>query len=136
MRPGIKPTSSWILVGLVTAEPQQELKALVFLGFFFFCFLWLHLQHMEVLRLGVKSELQLLAYTTAIATWDPELHLLAYSTATATWDPSRNCDLLCSSWQGQILNPLREARDPTRILMDTSWAHYHNGNFQQIHFHS
>ena len=25
-RPGIKPTSSWILVGLVTAEPCQELQ--------------------------------------------------------------------------------------------------------------
>ena len=32
---------------------------------FIFCFLWLHLQNMEVPRLGVKFELQLLAYTTA-----------------------------------------------------------------------
>ena len=31
---------------------------------FFFWFLWLHLQHMEVHGLGVKLELQLLAYTT------------------------------------------------------------------------
>ena len=30
MRPGIEPASSWILVGRVTAEPQPELKALVF----------------------------------------------------------------------------------------------------------
>ena len=29
------------------------------------CFLGLHLQHMEVPRLGVESELQLPAYTTA-----------------------------------------------------------------------
>ena len=28
-------------------------------------------QHMEVPRLGVELELQLLAYTTATATWDP-----------------------------------------------------------------
>ena len=28
-------------------------------------FLWTHLQHMDVLRLGVESELQLLACTTA-----------------------------------------------------------------------
>ena len=35
-------------------------------------------------------------------------------------DPNRICDLLCSLWQLQILNPLREARDETRILMDTS----------------
>ena len=33
-------------------------------------FLQMHLQHMEVPRLGVKSELQLQAYTTAIATLD------------------------------------------------------------------
>ena len=34
-------------------------------GFCFLLFLGLHPWHMEVLRLGVKSELQLLAYTTA-----------------------------------------------------------------------
>ena len=32
-----------------------------------FCFLGLHQTHMEVPRLGVKLELQLLAYTTATA---------------------------------------------------------------------
>ena len=36
---------------------------------FAFCFLRPHLQHMEVPWLGVESELQLLAYTTA--TWEP-----------------------------------------------------------------
>lgn len=30
-----------------------------------------HLLHMEVPKLGVGSELQLLGYTTATATWDP-----------------------------------------------------------------
>ena len=59
---------------------------------------------MEVSRLGVKLELQ----------------LRAYSTATATPDPSRICDLYLSSWQRQILNPLSEVRDPTRVLMDAS----------------
>ena len=63
---------------------------------------------MEVPRLGVKSQLQLLTYTTAIA----------------TWDPSRICDLHHSLWQHQILNPLSEARDQTRILMDTSHIHF------------
>ena len=33
--------------------------------FFFFVFLGLHLQHVEVPRLGVQLELQLPAYTTA-----------------------------------------------------------------------
>ena len=50
---------------------------------------------MEILRLGVESELQLLV--TAIAT--------------ATWDPSRVFDLHCSSQQHWVLNPLSEAGD-------------------------
>ena len=39
-----------------------------FFFFFFTFFLGLHLQHMKVPRLGVKLELQVLAYTTATAT--------------------------------------------------------------------
>ena len=39
--------------------------------FIFFVFLGPHLQHMEVLRLGVQSELWPLACTTATATLDP-----------------------------------------------------------------
>ena len=38
--------------------------------FFFFFFLCLHLRHMEVARLEVKSELHLLAHTTALETPD------------------------------------------------------------------
>ena len=60
--------------------------------------------HMEVPRLGGKSELQ----------------LLANATATATPDLSHICNLHCSSWQCWILNPLSRAKDGTRILMDTS----------------
>ena len=37
--------------------------------FLSFVFSWLLAQHIEVPRLGVESEL--LAYDTAIATWDP-----------------------------------------------------------------
>ena len=36
-------------------------------GFVLFLFLFYHPQHMEVPRLGVKSELQLLTYATATA---------------------------------------------------------------------
>ena len=56
------------------------------------------------LRLGVESELQLLVYTTA----------------TATQDLSRVFDLHHSSWQCWIPEPLRETRDRTCILKDTS----------------
>ena len=59
---------------------------------------------MEVPRLGVKLELQ----------------LLAYSTATAMPDLSRSCNLHHSSLQHWILNPLNGARDQTCILMGTS----------------
>ena len=38
---------------------------------FFFVFLGPHAQHVEVPRLGVKSELQLLVYITATAMLDP-----------------------------------------------------------------
>ena len=50
---------------------------------------------MEVPRLGVESELQLPAYTTA----------------TATPDMSQVFDLHHNSQECQILNPLSEARD-------------------------
>ena len=49
--------------------------------FFFFVFLGPHLQHMKVPRLGVESELQTPAYTTA----------------TVTRELSRVCDLHHSS---------------------------------------
>ena len=61
---------------------------------------------MEIPRLGVESELQLLAYTTA----------------TTMPDPSHICSLHHSSGQCRILNPLSEARDQTCILVDTSWV--------------
>ena len=61
---------------------------------------------MEVPRLGVISEMQ----------------LQAYASGTAMWDRSYIQDLYHSSWQHQILNPLREARGQTRIFMDTSWV--------------
>ena len=62
---------------------------------------------MEVPRLGVQMELQLLACTTAMQ------------------DPSCICDLHHSSWQCQIFNPLSEARDLTRDLMVPSQICFH-----------
>ena len=73
--------------------------------FFFFCFLELHLRHMEVPRLEVKKELQLPAYVIA----------------TTMQDPRCICHVHHSSQQCQIPNPLSKARDQTQILMDSSW---------------
>ena len=75
--------------------------------FFSFCFLGSYPRHMEVPRLGVKSELLLQAYTTA----------------TATPDPSLVCNLHHSS--RRIPEPLGKARNRTCILMDASWIHFH-----------
>ena len=76
---------------------------------YFFYFLGSYVRHMEVPRLGVESELQLPAYTTA----------------TVMQDLSRIFDLYHSSQQHRILNPLSEVTDQTHILMDIGWVHYH-----------
>ena len=47
---------------------MNEIVERVSFFFFFFDFLGPYLWHMEVPRLGVKSDLQLPAYTTATAT--------------------------------------------------------------------
>ena len=98
-----------------TSDPYSRPLPLFFCLIFMFVFSGPHPQHMVVPRLGVASELQLPADTTA----------------TATPDPRHVCDLLHSSWQCQILNPLIEARDGTCVLMDASqvlnWLS-HDGN--------
>ena len=104
---GQKSTSSMI------AYETAILCLFIFLIFnfnfnFFWVFLGLYQQHMEVPRLGVKSELQ----------------LLTYATATATQDLSHIYDPHHSSWQRQILNPLTEAKDRTHVLTDASRVHY------------
>ena len=77
--------------------------------FFVFCLLSATSEAYGGSQLGVKSELQLPAYTTA----------------TAMPDPSLVCDLHHCLRQRQILNPLRKARDQTCVLMDTSRVCYH-----------
>ena len=66
-----------------------------FFFFFFLVFLGPYLWPLEVPKLGVKMELQLPAYTTA----------------TATWDPSFISDLHHSSRLRWILNSPSKARD-------------------------
>ena len=79
------------------------------ISFFPFCFLELQPQHMEISRLGVQSELQLLAYTTAMS----------------TLDLSCICNLHHSSRQCWIPNLLSKGRYWTHILMDTTWVCFH-----------
>jgi len=75
---------------------------------FFPVFLGPHLQHMEVPRLWLETELCLLAYVRA----------------TATPDLIPVCDLHHRSWQLQILNLMSGAGDQTCVLMDTSQVYY------------
>ena len=86
---------SWVVHNI------KNIRNLGFFFFFFFAFWGSHLWHMEVSKLAVKSELQLQAYATATAP-----------------DPSRVCDLHHGSQQCWILNPLSEARNRSRVLMD------------------
>ena len=64
--------------------------------------------HIEVPRLGIESELQPLAYATAIA----------------MWDLSCICNLYHSP-QHLILNPLSKTTDRTCILIDASQICFH-----------
>ena len=84
-----------------------QAKIITFSSFFFFIFfyfLWPHLWHVEIPRLGVELEPQLLATATVIAMPDPSLV----------------CSLHHNSWQCQILNQLSKARDRTYVLIDAS----------------
>ena len=88
-----------------------------------FCLFRATWEHMEVPRLGVESELQLPAYTTA----------------TATPDRRHICDLCHSLWQCRILNPLSKTRDGTLILTDASQVLNllsHNGNSTGSYFNT
>ena len=119
---GEAESSQRALVSLVWRKPIRSFNVFMasssagFPFIFFaplFCFFFLgpHLQHMEVPRLGVESELPLLATATA--------------TATATPDLSHVCDLPHSPRQCQILNPLRKAEDGTHILVVRSCVRFH-----------
>ena len=65
------------------------------LFYFYFIYFIFNLWHMEVSGVEVKSELQLLAYTIAIAT--PDLSCIL--------------DICCSLQECRILNLLSKARD-------------------------
>ena len=102
--PEIQPTSQRSRVIADSVAPQRELLYHNLFFLVLFVFSELNPQQIEVPRLQVKLELQLLAHT--IATTMQELSCI--------------CDLHHSSRQPRILNPLRKARDWTHVLMDTS----------------
>ena len=95
---GFSPWPGNFYMPRVPPPPAKKCFFVFFqVGSFLFLFLYsfflqLYLQHMKVPGLGVELELQLPA------------------TATALPDLSHICDLYCSLWQCQILNPLSEAR--------------------------
>ena len=104
---------SLVLAGVLI----NHLDFFLFLSFFF-CFLGPHPWHIEVPRLRVQSELQLLAYTTATAMRDPShIHNLHHSSRHC-WIPER----------GQGSNP-----HPHGYLSD-SFPLRHNGNSQPPRF--
>ena len=88
--------------------PSPKQSSVAYYCFFFFFFFRAIPATYRGSSLGVESELQLPAYTTA----------------TAMQDPSRVCDLHHSSQQRQILNPLGEARDWTCNLVVPSRIHF------------
>ena len=69
---------------------------------FLFFFLQLHPRHMEVPRLEVELEPQVLAYTTATTTATPDLSRICGLHHGSRLDLSRVCDLCRSLQQRQI----------------------------------
>ena len=85
----------------------------IFYFLIFFVSLGPHPRHVEVTRVGVKSERSCSCQSTELNRTAKLNHVY---------------DLHHGSWQRQILNPLSEARRRTCVLVDISWVHYHNGN--------
>ena len=61
----------WLISSLMPLWSEETLEIIFIFLTYLFCFLGLHLWHMDVPRLGVKSELQLSAYATATEVPDP-----------------------------------------------------------------
>ena len=101
---------------LINSQQQPELMPKILISYinlgilnFTVLFLGPQVQQIEFPRLGVESELQMLA--KAIATGMSDLSLL--------WE------LYCSSRLFWILNPLRSARDQDYILIDRGQLSFH-----------
>ena len=90
------------LLGHLFPVPSDTVFGQSIFIFSFFCFLGPHPRHMEAPRGRIGAAAP------------------AYAIATVTRDPSCVCDPHHSSQPPWILNPRSEARDQTRVLMDTS----------------
>ena len=111
--------------GLVMFKMQKELSLIrwnLFIRtiFFLIYFFQLHLQHMEVLRLGVNQ---------SCSCWpQPQQYQIQVESATYAAACSNEC---------QVLNPLSEARDRTHILRTLCWVlnrlnHNRNSHFLEF----
>ena len=65
---------AFIMVSAVLYIIHTSLLKIFFFNLLLLFFLGPHLWHIEILKLGVHSELQLPAYATATATQDLKLH--------------------------------------------------------------
>ena len=98
-------SKSWLL-----QFPRHKLLFFVFvfvLFCFIFCFLGAHLWHMEAPWLGVALD---------SCQHTPQTYQCQIRATSETY--------YHSSQQCRILNPLREAKDWTYVLMDTRWARF------------
>ena len=110
---------------MIAINQVMVLYSWAFLSFLFFCFLGLHLWHVEAPRLEVEWELQPTAYTTATAT----------AMAKATWDLNWVCDLHRTSWQRRLLNHWpRPGIKPTSSWILGRLPLCHNGNSSFVLF--
>ena len=76
--------------------------------------------------LGKSSNLLLICVCVCVCVCLFRAAPAAYGNSQARgWIKASAANLHHSSWQRQVLNPMREARDWTCDLMDTNWVHYH-----------
>ena len=106
---------SHFMASMVQSLRVWALRSTVgFVYLFIYCFLGLHLRHMEVPRLGIELELQLPAYITTTAIQGPNHVFDLYTTAQGNAG-SRPGIQLASSW---ILVRFISA-EPQRELLQT-----------------